>query len=301
MEASPSAESVLGTATLASSESAMPPASGNAATANCCAPAVVVTTAAAPRPDTVPDCAAARAGASAKALTTASAPRREIIVAVIVRFPPEWSAQSPLWRWMLPPVRYAALWSAMVMSRKSVPRPGSPLSHAAFTVNAYVPFLDGSSLSLTVPDPDQVRQFGAPATGPKLPAVTRPWKSKVPNAHVGDAGFTPSGQCCTNWISPPVGFASKPKVAKSRLSPSFPPPVIWPVVWPVVAVQLTEKAAVAVPPDGTVTVCELPPLTVQFVATPESATLWLPGASPGKVTLPLIPMGWLLVPSTVTV
>src|SRR5438445_13818959 len=86
MEASPSAESVLGTATLASSESAMPPAPGNAATANCCAPAVVVTTAAAPRPDTVPDCAAARAGASANALTTASAPRREIIVAVIVRY-----------------------------------------------------------------------------------------------------------------------------------------------------------------------------------------------------------------------
>src|SRR5438309_647171 len=86
MEASPSAESVLGTATLASPESAMPPASGNAATANCCAPAVVVTTAAAPRPATVPDCAGAWVGPSAKALTTASALRREIIVAVIVPY-----------------------------------------------------------------------------------------------------------------------------------------------------------------------------------------------------------------------
>ena len=42
---------------------------------------------------------------------------------------------------------------------------------------------------------------------------------------------------------------------------------------PVVAEQLTEKAVVTVPPEGTVAFCELPPLTVQFAATPESATL----------------------------
>ena len=38
-------------------------------------------------------------------------------------------------------------------------------------------------------------------------------------------------------------------------------------------VQLTEKAAVAAPPAGTVTVWEVPPLTEQFVGTPLSATV----------------------------
>ena len=38
------------------------------------------------------------------------------------------------------------------------------------------------------------------------------------------------------------------------------------------AVQLTAKLAVAVPPEGTVTVCGLAPLTEQFAATPDSAT-----------------------------
>ena len=45
-----------------------------------------------------------------------------------------------------------------------------------------------------------------------------------------------------------------------------------------VAEQLTVKGAVAVPPDGTLTVCEGPPLTVQFAATPVIATAWLPVA-----------------------
>ena len=69
---------------------------------------------------------------------------------------------------------------------------------------------------------------------------------------------------------------------------------------PVVAVQLTEKAAVAVPPEGTLTVCVLPPLTVQFVAISESATLWLPVLSPLNVTLPFTGIGWPAPPSTET-
>ena len=44
------------------------------------------------------------------------------------------------------------------------------------------------------------------------------------------------------------------------------------------ATHLTENEVVAVPPEGTVTVWELPPLTVQFPATPESLTVWLPAA-----------------------
>jgi hypothetical protein len=43
-------------------------------------------------------------------------------------------------------------------------------------------------------------------------------------------------------------------------------------------VQFTLNDAEAVPPDGTLTVCEVPPLTVQFAATPEIATVWLPAA-----------------------
>jgi len=41
---------------------------------------------------------------------------------------------------------------------------------------------------------------------------------------------------------------------------------------PPVAAQLTAKVAVAVPPEGTVTVCGLAPLTEQFAASPDSAT-----------------------------
>src|SRR3954447_19537144 len=39
------------------------------------------------------------------------------------------------------------------------------------------------------------------------------------------------------------------------------------------AAQLTSNAAEVLPPAGTSTVREVPPLTVQFAATPESATL----------------------------
>ena len=65
--------------------------------------------------------------------------------------------------------------------------------------------------------------------------------------------------------------------------------------------QLTENEVVAVPPEGTVTVCGLAPLTVQFPATFVSATLWLSAERPVNVTLSFAPTGWLVLPSTVTV
>src|SRR5213593_535993 len=37
--------------------------------------------------------------------------------------------------------------------------------------------------------------------------------------------------------------------------------------------QLTEKDAVPVPPAGTFTVCDVPPLTVQFAAIPDKTTV----------------------------
>src|SRR3981081_3670464 len=69
---------------------------------------------------------------------------------------------------------------------------------------------------------------------------------------------------------------------------------------PVVDVQFTVKAAVAVPPDGTLTVCGFAPVTVQFVARPESATLWLPALTPLTVTVPFTEIGWPAPPSPVT-
>src|SRR5438105_1816188 len=44
------------------------------------------------------------------------------------------------------------------------------------------------------------------------------------------------------------------------------------------AAQLTWKVTAVLPPAGTFAVCEVPPPTVQFAATPDSATLWLPEA-----------------------
>ena len=49
---------------------------------------------------------------------------------------------------------------------------------------------------------------------------------------------------------------------------------------PVVAAQLMEKCSVVVSPAATVTVCEAPPLTVQFVGTSVSATVWVVAESP---------------------
>src|SRR2546426_7651778 len=103
MAASPSAERVLGTATLGNAESAIPPEPGKRALANCCDPVPLVTVAAAPRADRVPDCAALRAGASATELMTASARTRDHVDAVIGQCP-------SLCSWMLPPVTFPASW-----------------------------------------------------------------------------------------------------------------------------------------------------------------------------------------------
>src|SRR5688500_8867948 len=66
------------------------------------------------------------------------------------------------------------------------------------------------------------------------------------------------------------------------------------------ATQLREYETVAVPPAGTLTEREVPPLTVQFEATPESWIVWPPAARSSKVMLWLIPIGWLRLPSTLT-
>src|SRR2546428_14184958 len=57
---------------------------------------------------------------------------------------------------------------------------------------------------------------------------------------------------------------------------------------PVGVSQLTEYATVAVPPAGTLTVCGFGLLTVQFAATPDRATLWLPAGVPAHEARPLV-------------
>src|SRR5207302_10532379 len=58
------------------------------------------------------------------------------------------------------------------------------------------------------------------------------------------------------------------------------------------------KLAWAVPPAETVTVWDVPPLTLQFVGTAPSCTVWLPAARPDTVTLALAPIVWLVPPPT---
>src|SRR5205823_4264176 len=50
--------------------------------------------------------------------------------------------------------------------------------------------------------------------------------------------------------------------------------------------QSMENAALAVCPAVTVTDCDGPPLTVQFLAMPLSATVWQPAACQSKVAVP---------------
>src|SRR2546430_16531339 len=67
------------------------------------------------------------------------------------------------------------------------------------------------------------------------------------------------------------------------------------------AAQPTENAVDTVLPACTLTVRDVPPLTVQFAATPDSATVWFPAERSVNVTLPLVPIAWLAPPATVTV
>src|SRR5947208_14979528 len=67
------------------------------------------------------------------------------------------------------------------------------------------------------------------------------------------------------------------------------------------AAQLTENAVDTVLPACTLTVRDVPPLTVQFAATPDSATVWFPAERSVNVTLPLVPIDRLAFPATVHV
>jgi len=77
----------------------------------------------------------------------------------------------------------------------------------------------------------------------------------------------------------------------------------WP--WPVTsgggscALHVTANVVVSAPPASTVTVRGFAPLAVQFAATPDSATGWSPVGTV-TVTVSLIAIDWLLVPSSVS-
>src|SRR5436309_12997978 len=69
---------------------------------------------------------------------------------------------------------------------------------------------------------------------------------------------------------------------------------------PVVAVQFTEKLAVALEPSR-VTACGLQLLRLQFDATPLSWTAWTPRSTPLNVVLPLVGTDWRCSRSRVAV
>src|SRR5437763_16788637 len=70
---------------------------------------------------------------------------------------------------------------------------------------------------------------------------------------------------------------------------------------PVSATQLMKKDAVVVPPAGTFSVFESPPLTEQLPATPLRVTVWLPASRPLKGVLLFVPIERLVPPSSVAV
>jgi hypothetical protein len=56
--------------------------------------------------------------------------------------------------------------------------------------------------------------------------------------------------------------------------------------------QLTAYETVAVSPDAIVTGRDAPSLTVQFAATPESVTVWLPAVTFVNEMLPVVAIAW---------
>jgi len=68
---------------------------------------------------------------------------------------------------------------------------------------------------------------------------------------------------------------------------SAPPLLVVTAMLPGGVIQFTVYEAVTVPPAGTVTGCEAPPLTVQFVGTLRT-TVWLPAERLVNVTVPVL-------------
>lgn len=67
------------------------------------------------------------------------------------------------------------------------------------------------------------------------------------------------------------------------------------------AAHVTANEADVDPPAGTVTLCDVPPPTVQFDATPLMATVWLPAVRSFRVRLPLIAIACPAPPSRLMV
>src|SRR2546421_12135704 len=89
------------------------------------------------------------------------------------------------------------------------------------------------------------------------------------------------------WLMPIAWLAPPSTVNVYPLGSGIPPEVLVVTVRLPVGGggvgQLTEKDAVAVPPAVTVTVRDVPPLTVQLLAMPDRTTVWLPVLTPVKV------------------
>src|SRR6266516_4059379 len=105
-----------------------------------------------------------------------------------------------------------------------------------------------------------------------------------PGPFLGSSSHTCTVYCLRSPSSPrPTASNSTPRVGS------------WHLLGAVLRYAVNDVAG-----SGTGTVCGFGPLTVQFAAMPDNATGWLP-AGPVKLTLPFVAIGWLFVPSMVTV
>src|SRR2546430_6333028 len=123
----------------------------------------------------------------------------------------------------------------------------------------------------------------------------------VPSLDVENASRLPSPQSMVTFHG--ASWSGSLKAARSSVK-SRPTAMFWsgPAVTTGGAVQVSVNGTWVVLPAITATVRDGPPVTKQFGATPDSATVWLPELKSGNVALPLlVAIGWLWAPSTVTV
>src|SRR5256885_11606298 len=85
------------------------------------------------------------------------------------------------------------------------------------------------------------------------------------------------------WLSA-IACGVPPSTANAYPSGSWLVPDVLVVTFsvPLGVVQLTANDAVTEPPAGTVTVRDVPPVTEQLPATPDSTTVWLAAVTPGS-------------------
>src|SRR5437016_14173767 len=101
------------------------------------------------------------------------------------------------------------------------------------------------------------------------------------------------------WLSA-IACGVPPSTANAYPSGSWLVPDVLVVTFsvPLGVAQVTANDAVTEPPAGTVTVRDVPPVTEQVPATPDSTTVWLAAVTPVSGTVWLRPIACGVPPST---